>query len=254
MLENKTVWITGGSSGIGEAVVESLLEKNNFVIVTGRSEEKLRAIKSKNPDKLDYIVADVANAEQMHVTSTKMAEMVDHIDLAILCAGTCEYQDGDFFDIDMYQRVFSANFFGVINSLNVAIPLLKKSSQQPVLAIVSSLSSLVPFPRAEAYGASKAALDYLVKSLQLDMHDSKIKISLIRPGFVDTPLTKKNDFDMPFIISSEKAANHILHAIDKGKGEYNFPGKLSMPLRFFSAIPYVWQNIIGPKLRKKEVN
>ena len=252
MISNKTVWVTGGSSGIGKAVVEALIMYNNFVVVSGRSEERLMEFKKTYPDKVDYVVADVTDAEQMKLASKQLNEKIDNLDLVLLCAGTCEYQDGEYLDVNMYQRVFATNFFGVVNSLNVAIPLLKRANQRSQLVVVGSLSSIVPFPRAEAYGASKAALDYLTKSLQIDLHDTNIDISLIRPGFVDTPLTQKNDFDMPFIISPEAAAIHILKAIAKGKSEYNFPYKLSMPLQFFSVLPLIWQKIIGPKLRKKE--
>ena len=252
MIQNKTIWVTGGTSGIGRALSETLAANGNFVFATGRNPEKAKDLCAKHPNNIVSIVADVGNAEQMQSLQDEMLTRTDFLDMVILCAGTCEYQQTDVFDIGMYQRVFDANFFGAVNTVNIAIPLLKASQQSPQIVGISSLSTLVPFGRAEAYGGSKAAFEYFLRSLNVDLKDSNIDVSIIRPGFVDTPLTRKNTFSMPWLMDVNTASRYILSAIEKRKYIYNFPITLSVILRVMSCFTKTWDNSLAPKLNQKK--
>ncbi len=114
-------------------------------------------------------------------------------------AGSCEYLDFPDPDWSAVRRVMEVNFFGTVNCVEFVLPLLRAGhGRRPHLVVVASQVTAAPFPRAEAYGASKAALQYFCDSLRLDLAHEQIDVSVINPGFVDTPLTRKNDFEMPF--------------------------------------------------------
>jgi short-subunit dehydrogenase len=142
----------------------------------------------------------------------------------------------------------AVNVFGTVNTINAALPLLMKSEKQlkikgHVLGICSQVI-FAPFTRAELYGASKAAMDYLLHSLRLDLAIYHIDISVVYPGFVDTPLTKKNGFSMPFLQTPEQAAKHIHRAVLKRPRRYVFPKILHVCLSLNRIFPSVWENLM----------
>jgi short-subunit dehydrogenase len=252
MMSEKTIWITGASSGIGRALVHELAKGRNFLIISGRSEAKLQALAEEVGGPMLLLPVDVADEAQMAEAENRLRAQVDSLDLVILCAGTCEYQNSWRVDSALHRRVFNTNYFGAVNTVRVALPLLKNSRNAPRIVGVGSLSSVVPFPRAEAYGASKAALDYFLESLRVDVAPIKVAVTLVRPGFVDTPLTRRNDFDMPFLMAPEAAATTILRGIAKGKNTIQFPLKLSVTLNFFRLFHGLWSRAVAPRLRKQD--
>ena len=134
------------------------------------------------------------------------------------------------------------NFNGAINVINAALPLLRAGlvidgKRAPQLAVMSSSVTYQALPRAGAYGASKAALRYFVESLKLDLQHEGIDIRLISPGFVKTPLTDKNDFDMPFIIEVDDAANRIVSGLASKKFDIHFPSRFTRVLKAISLLP-----------------
>lgn len=251
-ITDKTIWITGASSGIGLALAKRLVAQNNFVIISARSSEKLETLCSSQPDKFALLPMDVSDSEALAHVGEILCNMTDYLDMLIMCAGTCEYDNGPFLDGDLYQRVFATNFFGAVNTIQLALPLLKKSERRAEIVGVSSLSTLVPFSRAEAYGSSKAALEYFLSSLRVDLIDSNIDVTIVRPGFVDTPLTRRNDFAMPFIQTPEQAASAVIEGLDKNKRVINFPWKMVFTLKALYAIPWLWFNVVAKTLKKSK--
>ncbi|WP_371837826.1 SDR family NAD(P)-dependent oxidoreductase [Microbulbifer epialgicus] len=241
--------MTGASSGIGRALTLRLAKHKNFVIASGRRQQALAELQKCSPKRIGILQCDVADDDAMDVVPERLAELTDHLDIVIACAGTCEYDDGLRLESAMYRRVFDANFFGVVNTLRIALPLLTASSS-PVFAALSSLSSVVPFPRAEAYGSSKAALDYFLQSVRADVCNTNFKVICIRPGFVDTPLTARNDFKMPTLISAERAAKYIEDGIAKERSNIDFPRRLSWPLRFLGFFRFLWFRFCAPKISR----
>ena len=158
------------------------------------------------------------------------------LDLVILNAGNCEYiDDARRFDAELFARVVNANLIGTANCLSSMIPRVKRGGR---IAVVSSSVTFLPLTRAEAYGASKAGLDYLTRTLAIDLAPHHIAVSLIRPGFVDTPLTRKNDFPMPGRVSPEQASAAIRKGLAKGKSEICFPFGFITILRLLSWLPH----------------
>ncbi|MNM98350.1 N-acylmannosamine 1-dehydrogenase [compost metagenome] len=127
-----------------------------------------------------------------------------------------------------------------------------RRGQRPHLVVIGSSVSWLALPRAGAYGASKAAVRYLIESLRIDLVNEGIDVTLISPGFVDTPLTRRNDFPMPQIWSAERAARHIAVRLPKRPLEINFPGVFTMVLRLLGAMPVRWRLKLGQRLARKQ--
>lgn len=245
-------WITGASSGIGMELARALAKERHYVFVSARSEEKLACLKEAYPENIGIIPLDVTDPLSMATAEKLLREKTDHLDTLVACAGTCEYDDNLRLPVDLYDRVTRTNYLGTVETVRVALPLLRKSRLSPHIAAVSSLSAVVPFPRAAAYGASKAALDYFLQSLQIDLKPENISVTSIRPGFVDTPLTQRNDFDMPFIISSKDAAARIVKALHKRPMFFDFPRRLAIPMKIMRCFPSFWRNVVAQKIKKED--
>lgn len=237
---NKKILITGATSGIGEALCRLASTKGYSVTACGRNAEKLSELQQ---------LEDVATL-QFDVTdefATRKSLKGVSFDIAVLNAGTCEYVDIETIEPAMFQRVFAANFFGVVNCIAALRCSLIPGNQ---LVIIDSLARLLPFTRSQAYGASKAALHYLTKSLEVDLDGDGIVVQSASPGFVETPLTDKNDFDMPMKISVEKAAEDLLDGIESQSSNIYFPTRFSWILRWLNALPNGIQKKLCIKMSK----
>ena len=235
-LNGRTYWITGASTGLGRSLAERLCSQGNRVIVTARSRDALETLRQQFPDRVQVLPADISVSGCEEEISAGLAACTDFLDTAILNAGGCEYLDVNAYDHSLVERVAQVNYFGFSRCLHASLPLLRKSTS-PHLVGISSASVLFGLPRAEAYGASKAALTYFLKSLRNDLARFDVDVSTVYPGFVDTPLTRKNDFPMPGLMNVDKAADIILKGIDKRKSEISFPWSLIWTLKVLEALP-----------------
>lgn len=246
--EDKVCWITGAGTGIGRDLASTLADLGAHVFISGRRQEKLDEL-AKSNERIFPIKLDVSNAEQWKEATALVSQKFSHIDILILNAGICEYVDLPEFNAEAFQKTFEINFMGIVHGIENTLPLLEKSNSAQISAVTSSVAVL-PLPRAEAYGASKAAATYLLNSLRLDLMSRKISTSVILPGFVETPLTEKNDFPMPFKISPKKATFQILKGLMKKKKEIYFPGKFTWPLRLISILPMGLQQFVTRRFSK----
>ena len=154
-----------------------------------------------------------------------------------------------FDDAALIERVVRTNLLANSYCLETALPLLRKGLRPHLVGVVSSVT-FWPLPRAEAYGASKAGLRYLLESLRIDLAHENIDVTLVSPGFVDTPLTEKNDFPMPMRWSAPKAAQHICQRLDKRPLEIAFPTLFIAILKLLSSLPKCLQLAIGKRLAR----
>ena len=235
------ILITGATSGIGEALAKRCVNDGHSVIACGRNEEKLAELAMiKNMTTCRFDVTDE--------TATKEALADIKCDIAVLNAGTCEYVDINNVEPDMFKRVFDANVFGVVNVVSALIPVLKSGNK---IVFVDSLARLLPFPKSQAYGASKAALNYIAKSFEVDLAHKGIGVQTLSPGFVKTPLTDKNDFPMPMVISAEAAAEYMLKGIFSSSSSVYFPKRFSLIIRLLNLLPGGLQKKICINMRQK---
>ncbi|MEJ2045632.1 MAG: SDR family NAD(P)-dependent oxidoreductase [Reinekea sp.] len=241
MIRDEVIWITGASSGLGRALAVQLAEAGNRVIASARNEGALLSL-AQESDYIRVVPFDVTDARSIETVREQIQRHHCALDRVILNAGSCEYLDMESPDWSMFTRVMTTNFHGMVNSIELALPLLKKATK-PHLVGIGSQAVNAPFVRAEAYGASKAAVSYLLHSLRLDLARFNIDVTEIQPGFVDTPLTQRNDFAMPFLISAELAAEKIINAIARRHLDYAFPKRLSLLLWLVRYMPRWWLKI-----------
>ena len=211
------------------------------VVACGRNEVKLEKLATHQ--RIQTLRFDVTDE-----TETRSALDDVHFDVAVLNAGTCEYVDINNIEPAMFKRVFEPNFFGVVNAVAALKPQLKPGNQ---LVIVDSLARLLPFTRSQAYGASKAALYYFTKSLEVDLAQQGVLVQSVSPGFVETPLTNKNDFEMPMKISVDEAARAMLDGINAKNRSIYFPAVFAWILRVLGKLPAGLQKHISLKLKQK---
>lgn len=236
-----TILITGATSGIGEALANLCAKAGHAVIACGRNKQKLAEL--AQTENISICCFDVTDEQ-----ATKAALADIECDIAVLNAGTCEYVDINDVEPDMFKRVFDANVFGVINVVSALIPVLKPSNK---IVFVDSLARLLPFPKSQAYGASKAALNYIAKSFEVDLAHKGIQVQTLTPGFVKTPLTDKNDFSMPMVISAEAAANYMLKGIFSTRSGVYFPKRFSFIVRLLAFLPEGLQKRICINMRQQ---
>jgi NAD(P)-dependent dehydrogenase (short-subunit alcohol dehydrogenase family) len=222
-----TILITGATSGIGEALAGLCAKAGHSVIACGRNEQKLAELA-----KIDNITTCRFDVTDGKATKDALANIA--CDVAVLNAGTCEYVNINDVEPDMFKRVFDANVFGVINVVAALIPVLKPGNK---IVFVDSLARLLPFPKSQAYGASKAALNYIAKSFEVDLAHTGIAVQTLSPGFVRTPLTDKNDFPMPMLISAEAAAEYMLKGLLSSRSSVYFPRRFSFIVRLLNMLP-----------------
>ncbi|MBT1452285.1 SDR family NAD(P)-dependent oxidoreductase [Glaciecola sp. XM2] len=223
----KRILITGATSGIGEALAVHAAQQGHTVIACGRNEEKLAELA-----KLDRIETCKFDASDEQATREALKDM--HFDIAVINAGTCEYVDIRDVEPDMFRRVFEINVFGAINVTSALLETAKKGDK---IVYVDSLARLLPFTRSQAYGASKAALNYIAKSFEVDLASKGISVQSISPGFVKTPLTDRNDFAMPMAISAKRAAQYMLDGILGNRSSVYFPRRFSAFIRILNLLP-----------------
>jgi short-subunit dehydrogenase len=236
-----TVFITGATSGIGQQLALDYAANGSSVIACGRNSDALSELKTANPN-ITALQFDITNLEQ---TKQALTSLKIEPDLWIFNAGDCEYIDDGKIDTQLIERVFSVNVIGLTNGLEACQSYFKRGNR---VAIVGSIASELALPRAEAYGASKAAVSYLSRALRLDLRAKGIAVTTIYPGFVKTPLTDKNTFDMPMMVSVEQASRAIRAGLEKGKANIYFPRFFTSVLRLLGAMPYSWQYFITQKL------
>jgi len=235
-LETKRILITGATSGLGNALFEDYVKLGHQIIACGRNQQQLETMQSKASQVCQF---DITDKQQIQAA----AQNVDELDILILNAGNCRYiDDAKNFDGELFEDVIRTNLISLGWLLQYFLPKVKKGGQ---VVFVSSSATLLPFTRSEAYGASKAGIDYLANSLRLDLVKEHIDVTLIHPGFIKTPLTDKNDFPMPFLLTSEEASQRMVKAIEQRKRYAHFPKRLTLLLKFLSFLPsFVWQKLI----------
>ncbi|MBZ2191086.1 SDR family NAD(P)-dependent oxidoreductase [Pseudoalteromonas arctica] len=226
--------ITGATSGIGEQLAIKYAQMGDTVIACGRNSEKLAELAKY--DNIQACKFDATNLQDIKESTVGFP----HFDRVILNAGNCEYiDDARNFDSALFERVINVNLLSMGYCLEALLPKINSGGQ---LVLVSSSVTYLALPRSEAYGASKAGVSYLAKSLAVDLDD--VDVTLVHPGFVKTPLTNKNDFPMPMAVTAEKAADYMIKGIHKRRKDVHFPYRFTLILKALRILPLpIWLKI-----------
>ena len=237
MTENqKKIWITGASSGIGKALAEKFAAEGWKVAASARRKEILNEI-AKHENIFSYPL-DVTDQDQINNSFKKIIEDFKELDLCVFSSGTYDPKLEQEINIKQNKFVMETNFFGVLHCIK-AVEKYFKNKRNGHISIVSSIAAYRGLPNSSGYGPSKAALTNLTESLYFDFKKYNVRISLVSPGFIKTPLTDKNEFPMPFIKSPEFAAGKMFNGLTKSKAfEIHFPKALTVLLKIFRILPY----------------
>jgi short-subunit dehydrogenase len=253
MKDPDSVWITGASSGMGRALALLLAARGVEVIATARDSVALAEMAKKQKN-LFPLPADLINHEEIERLRSWFSTRNRPLDAVVVNAGTCLYMDDAKLDMGCLRRVFEINLFAAASTIDLALPYLERSPQGGHLVGISSMTVYLPFTRAEYYGASKAAFTYYLQSLAVDLAPRGIDVSIIYPGFVDTPLTQRNNFPMPFLMSTEAAAERIVRVLKNRPKTAAFPDPMHYLLRIIGKMPWLWHKIHKPNPLQTQEN
>ncbi|MCX5579421.1 SDR family NAD(P)-dependent oxidoreductase [Kaistia terrae] len=229
-------WVTGGGSGIGRALALRLASDGWVVAVSARTVRDLETLAAEAPDRIHPFPLDVTDAEATLNTVALIEDRLGPIDLVVLNAGSYSRDAADQFDAAAFRATVDVNLMGTVHCL---APLLSRMLARGAghIAVVASVVGYVGLPGAVAYGATKAALINMCEALYPQLAARNVRLSVINPGFVDTPLTQKNDFPMPFMISAEEAVDHIMAGLKSRRFEIAFPWKMALSLKLLAWLP-----------------
>lgn len=234
------VWITGASSGIGRALALHLAGRGYQIAATARGEDKLAALARDASGLAGRIVpfpCDVTDGPAMADTVAAIERELGPLVLAVFNAGNYFPARGEKLKTENFVKTYEINLFGVVNGLVPAVEAMKARGLGQI-AIVGSVSGYGGLPLASAYGASKAALNNMAQALKFDFDKMNIRIQIVNPGFVETPLTEKNDFAMPGLMKVEDAARRMADGLEHGGFEIVFPRRLAWVLKFVNLLPH----------------
>ncbi|MDC1212804.1 SDR family NAD(P)-dependent oxidoreductase [Pelagibacteraceae bacterium] len=237
MSENqKKIWITGASSGIGKALAEKFAAEGWKVAASARRKEILDKM-SEHENIFSYPL-DVTNQDQIKNSFEKIIEDFNGLNLCVFSSGTYDPKLEQEINVKQNKFVMETNFFGVLYCIKT-VESYFKNKKNGHISIVSSIAAYRGLPNSSGYGPSKAALTNLTESLYFDFKKYNVRISLVSPGFIKTPLTDKNEFPMPFIKSPEFAAEKMFNGLTKSKAfEVHFPKALTILLKILRVLPY----------------
>ena len=236
MEEKKVIWITGASSGIGKALAIKFAENGWIVAASARRENLLKELQNINQNIYPYPL-DVTDIEKCKLTAKSIIDNLNGIDICVFGTGMHDRKSEKQFNLDKIREIMEVNYFGTMNSINSIYDYFseKKNGQ---ISIISSVAGYRGLPAAGAYCASKAALTSFTESLNFEMKMKNVRVSLISPGFIKTPMTDQNDFPMPMIKSPEFAANEIYKGLTEKKGfEIHFPKAFTFIMKFLKILP-----------------
>jgi NAD(P)-dependent dehydrogenase (short-subunit alcohol dehydrogenase family) len=223
--KGRVVWLVGASTGIGRATAERLHTLGATVIVSARSAATLDAFVRQHAGS-QAIALDATDRDAMRDAARQISAEHGRIDLVAYCAGYYKPMRATAFDLDDALRHEQVNYVGALYLLDAVLPALLRQRSGHI-SLVSSVSGYRGLPQALAYGPTKAALINLAESLYIDLTDHGIGVSVVCPGYVDTPLTEQNDYKMPGLISAEQAALEIVDGWQRGQFEIHFPKRFT---------------------------
>jgi short-subunit dehydrogenase len=235
-MNKKTIWITGGSTGIGKALAIKFASKGWNVAVSARREELLNEL-SDQYENISAFPLDVTDKQKCAEVFDQIKKKYEDIDICFFSTGTWNPKKEKEIDVEQIEEVFKINFFGTVNTIK-AVEQYFRDRKKGTITIVSSIAGYRGLPNSTGYGPSKSALNNLAESLYFDFKRFGVRICLVSPGFIKTPMTDKNDFKMPFIKTTDYAANKIYDGlINKNVFEIHFPKSLTIILKILSFLP-----------------
>jgi short-subunit dehydrogenase len=235
---DKVVVITGASSGIGNKLAELLAGEKARLALLARRFDLVNELREKLSPSTDVISikCDVKNKNEVKDAFKKIREHFGKIDVLLMSAGIGNRYDIDKFSSANAEETFGVNLFGMVYCIEEVLPGFLARKEGMIVG-VSSIADVRGFPRSAFYSSSKAAATILLESLRIELKKYNVRVITIRPGWVDTPMIKKNEFKMYFILNVEKAARIIIRGIKKEKRIIQFPFPIVFGSKLIKILP-----------------
>ena len=252
-MNDKTIWITGASTGIGRALAIKFAKNGWNVAASARRENLLKELEELSQDIYSFPL-DVTDKEKCKEVFKKIEDKFKTIDISFFSTGTWDPGKEKEIDVDQIENVLKVNFFGTLNCIK-SVEKYYRNKKSGHISIVSSIAGYRGLPNSTGYGPSKSALNNLAESLFFDFKRYGVRVSLISPGFIKTPMTDKNDFKMPFLRTTDFAADKIYEGlVNSNKFEIHFPKQLTLILKLLRILPYTLYLKLISKLTKYQKN
>ncbi|MFO1270874.1 MAG: SDR family NAD(P)-dependent oxidoreductase [Rubrivivax sp.] len=232
----RTAWLVGASSGIGRATAERLHARGARVVVSARSAPALDEFVAAHAGS-DSIALDVTDREAMRDAAARVVGVHGRLDMVVYCAATYAPMRAEGFDLEVALRHLQVNYVGALHLLDAVLPQLRRQ-RRGHLSLMASVAGYRGLPQSLAYGPTKAALINLAETLYLDLQPLGVGVSVVNPGFVDTPLTAGNEFRMPALLTPEQAAREIVQGWERGDFEIHFPKRFTLWLKMLRHLAY----------------
>ena len=232
----KNIWITGASSGIGKALAIKFANEGWQVAASARRESLLKELSNQYTN-IQSFPLDVTDSDKCKSVFKDIIEKFENIEICVFGTGIHDPQSEKKFNLEKIKKIMEVNFFGTMNSINSVYDYFGQREVGQI-SIISSVAGYRGLPAAGAYCASKSALTSFAESLHFEMKRKNVRVSLISPGFIKTPMTDQNDFPMPMIKSPEFAADQIYNGLIKKSGfEIHFPKVFTFFMKFLRILP-----------------
>ncbi|WP_404927258.1 SDR family oxidoreductase [Mesorhizobium sp. ORM16] len=241
-------WVTGGSSGIGRSLARDLASQGYAVAVTAPDGDPIDTLiveTAQMPGKVKAFPCDVTDEPRMARTVAAIENELGPIVLAVLNAGNYISTPGEALVVSDFRRSFEVNYFGIINGLVPVVERMRVRARGHIV-LVGSVTAYFGWPTTAAYGGTKAAINILAESLKYDFDKMNVRVQVMNPGFIDTPLTEKNMLPMPGLMPVSRATRRMVRGIKSGGFEVTFPRRTSWPLKLLSLLPRpVYRGVIS---------
>jgi len=251
-LQGKYIWIIGASSGIGAQLARELASQGAHVAISARSEDKLKKVKADlHGSKHVAAPLDISDVKSISKAKETILKDFPQIDSTVVMAAIYDADDGKQKSLSKIHKIIDVNVGGAFNVVDVLRPYYtqQKAGQ---LVLCGSVAGYCGLPSGQPYSATKAAIMNLAQSLRIDLEADNIEVKLISPGFVETPMTDQNDFEMPMIIKPEQAAKAIAKGLCSRRFEIHFPKRFTMIMKLLRLLPYPLYFWLTRKMKKGE--
>ncbi|NMM43364.1 SDR family NAD(P)-dependent oxidoreductase [Rhodospirillaceae bacterium KN72] len=233
----QVAWVTGAGKGIGRAVARKLAQDNWRVAVSARTRADLDSLAAECPaGSIEVFPVDITDRDAIFETVAAIEATMGPLALTVLNAGTHAPMQAVDFDIDAFRKLCDVNLMGNVHCLGALMPRFIERGRG-TLAVVASVAGYRGLPTSAAYGATKAGLINMCEALQPDLARHGVDLKLINPGFVETPLTDRNEFPMPFLITAERAADAIVKGLKGRAFEIAFPWRFAVIMKLMRLLP-----------------
>ena len=230
--KSKHIWIIGASSGIGESLARELSSQGANLILSARRKDKLEALNKELGGEHQVLPADAGDATGL----LKAAKKIKKLDSVIFIAAIYTPHTKTPKDLEFVHNALTVNLGGAFNTVHAALPFFEKQGSGQIV-LCGSVAGYRGLPYGQPYCATKAAIINYAESLKIELEDKNIDVKIISPGFVRTPLTDKNDFEMPMIIEPDEAAKALSKGLLSGSFEIHFPKKFTTIMKVIDILP-----------------